>query len=109
MAARARREPTWDKLSDEALTLGEILQKAGYRTVGVATNPNVSGPFGFRQGFDDFVMLRKRNTAAAVNEVTFEWLGRHAAKLPSSSICTRWSRTIRTFRRWLSASASRPK
>jgi arylsulfatase A-like enzyme len=63
-----------DRLSDEALTLGEILQLAGYGTAAVGTNPNVSGPFGFRQGFDHFVMLRSRPRADIVNNLAFEWL-----------------------------------
>ncbi len=39
-------------LGEGAVTLGERLQAAGYRTLGLVANGNVSGSLGFRQGFD---------------------------------------------------------
>ena len=41
-------------LTQEAVTLAEHLQQAGYWTVGRSGNPNVSAAYGFDQGFDDF-------------------------------------------------------
>jgi arylsulfatase A-like enzyme len=46
-----------DRLPDRADTLAEILQRAGYRTVGFANNANVSPAFNFQQGFDDYQYL----------------------------------------------------
>jgi arylsulfatase len=46
---------TLDGLPDEVDSLAELLERAGYSTVGVSTNPNVSAEFGYAQGFDLFV------------------------------------------------------
>lgn len=52
-------EPDFQAANDRALppdetTLAEVFQAAGYQTVGVSGNPNVSGTFGFSQGFGHF-------------------------------------------------------
>jgi arylsulfatase len=39
-------------LPEDAVALAELLRDAGYATVGISTNPLVSGAFGYRQGFD---------------------------------------------------------
>ncbi len=41
-------------LSQEAVTLAEVLQENGYTTFGINTNFNTSAKFGFGQGFDVF-------------------------------------------------------
>jgi len=46
-----------DILPDAVTTLPEVLQAAGYRTIGFANNINVAPPFNFQQGFDDYVFL----------------------------------------------------
>src|SRR5207249_8652402 len=46
-----------DILPDRIDTLAEILQRAGYRTVGFANNANVSAAFNFQQGFDEYHYL----------------------------------------------------
>jgi arylsulfatase len=46
---------TLDGLPDEVDSLAELLKRAGYTTVGVSTNPNVSAEFGYAQGFDLFI------------------------------------------------------
>jgi arylsulfatase A-like enzyme len=46
-----------DRLPDRVDTLAEILQRAGYRTVGFANNANVSPAFNFQQGFDEYQYL----------------------------------------------------
>lgn len=39
-------------LSEDVVTLADLFQDAGYRTVGASANPNVNSLFGFSQGFD---------------------------------------------------------
>src|SRR5581483_5755567 len=46
-----------DRLPDRVDTLAEVLQRAGYRTVGFANNANVSQAFNFQQGFDEYQYL----------------------------------------------------
>jgi arylsulfatase A-like enzyme len=46
-----------DRLPDRVDTLAEMLQRAGYRTVGFADNANVSQAFNFQQGFDEYHYL----------------------------------------------------
>lgn len=45
----------YDVLPDRAVTLAEILGRAGYRTYGATANPNVNSVFQFDQGFDVYV------------------------------------------------------
>ena len=42
-------------LADEAVTLAEVLQDAGYATYGVQTNGWLHQSFGFHQGFDRYM------------------------------------------------------
>jgi arylsulfatase A-like enzyme len=46
-----------DRLPDRVDTLAEMLQRAGYRTIGFADNANVSQAFNFQQGFDEYHYL----------------------------------------------------
>ncbi len=46
-----------DLLADAVVTLPEVLQGAGYRTIGFANNANVAPIFNFQQGFDEYVYL----------------------------------------------------
>jgi arylsulfatase A-like enzyme len=46
-----------DALPDAVVTLAEVMQGAGYTTVGFANNINVAPLFGFQQGFDQYVFL----------------------------------------------------
>ncbi len=39
---------------DEALTLAEIVQEAGYATFGITANPNLNSRYNFDQGFDAY-------------------------------------------------------
>jgi len=41
-------------LADRFETLAEVLQNAGYRTLGSTANPNVNPAFNFHQGFDEY-------------------------------------------------------
>jgi arylsulfatase A-like enzyme len=45
----------WDVLPKHFTTLAEVLQQAGYQTVGVTANPNINSTFNFDQGFDVYV------------------------------------------------------
>ncbi|MEM7137022.1 MAG: sulfatase-like hydrolase/transferase [Myxococcota bacterium] len=46
-----------DALPGSVTTLPEVLQPAGYRTAGYATNFNVAPYFNFQQGFDEYYFL----------------------------------------------------
>jgi arylsulfatase A-like enzyme len=46
-----------DVLPQQVVTLPEVMQGAGYRTIGFADNINVAPLFGFGQGFDEYVFL----------------------------------------------------
>jgi len=46
-----------DALPDGATTVAEVMQAAGYRTIGFANNINIAPLFNFQQGFDDYVFL----------------------------------------------------
>lgn len=46
-----------DALPDAVVTLAEVMQGAGYATIGFANNINVAPLFGFGQGFDEYVFL----------------------------------------------------
>ncbi|MEJ2084592.1 MAG: sulfatase [Acidobacteriota bacterium] len=61
-----------DKLSDEALTLAEVVNQAGMETTAIARNWNIFPAFGFSQGFDQFRAL-KRGNSIDVNESVQYW------------------------------------
>lgn len=65
------------RVSDQVVTLAEILRNAGYETLGISTNPHVSSRNGLGQGFDTFLedLTWKDTDAADVNERFLEWLG----------------------------------
>jgi len=46
-----------DVLPDAVVTLPEVMQAAGYRTIGFANNINVAPLFNFQQGFDEYEFL----------------------------------------------------
>ncbi len=45
-------EKTYPVLSGNYITMAKILKDAGYRTVGIHSNPFLSKPFGYTDGFD---------------------------------------------------------
>ncbi len=53
-------------------TLPEFLRSQGYKTFGVAANPNISAEQGFDQGFDRFRTLGLED-AEAIRDVVQEW------------------------------------
>lgn len=67
---------TRHKLSEQALTLAEMLRAQGYRTAGFVTNGNVSARFGLDQGFETYKLLPYEHSSAAdVNAEAAGWLG----------------------------------
>ncbi len=46
-----------DALPEAVVTLAEVMQGAGYATIGFANNINIAPLFGFQQGFDQYVFL----------------------------------------------------
>ena len=69
-----------DKLAPEATTLAELLRGAGYRTAGIAANPNVSATFGLNQGFEHYQYLS--DLSDRVNEAAFRWLSDYRDEAP---------------------------
>ena len=70
-----------DKLSDEALTLAEVLNQAGMETTAIARNWNIFPAFGFSQGFDQFRAL-KRGNSIDVNESVQYWFENRKEQKP---------------------------
>ncbi len=70
------------RLSDEALTLPEILAEAGYATAAFVTNPNVTATFGFDQGFEEFTDLGIEARADEVTEAVLGYLDRRTDERP---------------------------
>ncbi|MCZ6696449.1 MAG: sulfatase [Acidobacteria bacterium] len=70
------------RLPDEIVTLAEILQDAGYRTVGYTANPWIGSSYNFQQGFDKYIEIwREVNTdvepdtgAARINSRVLRYL-----------------------------------
>ena len=42
-------------LADRFVTLAEVFQSHGYRTLGITANPNINSTFNFHQGFDRYL------------------------------------------------------
>ncbi|MEE8366935.1 MAG: sulfatase, partial [Thermoanaerobaculia bacterium] len=74
-----------EKLSSEALTLAEVLRDAGYRTAAFVSNPNVSGTFGFRQGFDEFFQLQGQPKVRSdvITDRVVRWLDAQSSGAPT--------------------------
>jgi len=63
-----------DRLAEEAVTLPELLQAAGYRTAGISSNPQVSAETGLARGFKDFELLPGIVRSDEVNRHVMRWL-----------------------------------
>ena len=68
-----------DSLGASALTLAELLSAAGYHTVAMGTNDQVSPQFGLGQGFDDFRLLSGEeryleDSSGKVGDAAARWL-----------------------------------
>ena len=66
-----------DRLSDDAVTLPELLRDAGYRTAAFSTNWHVTEATGMAQGFGDFVFLPDAIHSEAVDRRVIRWLDEH--------------------------------
>jgi hypothetical protein len=53
-----------NRIPDSVETLPEIFRNLGYRTFGIATNPNIGSGIGFDRGFDRFKLLESRRRKA---------------------------------------------
>jgi arylsulfatase A-like enzyme len=77
-----------DALPQDALTLAELLGRAGYQTAGFVTNGQVGTQFGFEQGFETFEILGETERDALhrlsddVNRTVFEWIDRRPKDQP---------------------------
>jgi arylsulfatase A-like enzyme len=77
-----------DSIPEGLPILAELLRDAGYATLGVITNGNVSRVFGFARGFDVYEELREGPTreihqlSDRANEVAFELLARRPSDRP---------------------------
>jgi arylsulfatase A-like enzyme len=63
-----------DKLSEQALTLAEMLRSRGYHTAGFVTNGNVARSFGLGQGFETYDLIPDDHTSTHVNAEAADWL-----------------------------------
>lgn len=57
--SRMKADPTIElnRLPAEIPTMGEVMQRAGFKTVGVADNLNIGSEIGFDRGFQEFTKL----------------------------------------------------
>ncbi|MFW6012126.1 MAG: sulfatase [bacterium] len=71
-------QPELDPLPDSLATLPELLDEAGYHTIGIVTSEWLKPDFGFGRGFDDYDRLPHRPTyAERVNAAALRKLRQH--------------------------------
>lgn len=71
-----RRDYYYEMLGGVNITLAEVLQRAGYETLGIFTNPHHHPKSGFMQGFDQHKYLESEKAyteGSIVNEEFFRW------------------------------------
>ncbi len=64
-------------LGHSAFLLSEAMQHAGYRTVGITTNPNLHSDYGFAKGFDSYIQPRglwRDDNAKVQGKAALPWL-----------------------------------
>ena len=71
-----------DVLSEDLITLPEVLKKAGYITGAFVTNPHLRPFFGFDQGFDTYQYLDSSTRAEVLNNTVLRWLRRQPKNRP---------------------------
>ena len=71
-----------ERMGPSAVTLPEVLATAGYWTVGVVQNPNLSPEFFFDQGFDEYVELDQGLPPEAITRAVVERLDTRPADRP---------------------------
>lgn len=70
------------RLPNRLVLLPEILKDAGYQTVGIVTNGNLSKRFGFHQGFDTFIEGWRAFPGERAEDLTrhaLSWLSKHSS------------------------------
>jgi arylsulfatase A-like enzyme len=70
-----------NKLPDELETLPELVRALGYRTFGVADNPNIGAEIGFDRGFERFACFAEEGSELVVGTVR-EWSSEIRASEP---------------------------
>ena len=66
-----------DVLSDDMITLAEVLKEEGYSTAALITNPHLRSFLGFSQGFKDYRYFPSaKYRAEEINEEAIQWLAR---------------------------------
>lgn len=71
------------KLPNKALTLGEVYQRAGFKTASFLANGYVSRAFGFDQGWDhytNYIRERRNTNASNVFGEAAGWIEKHKAE-----------------------------
>jgi len=81
-ASLQEEKPELYSLPDSAATLAERFKRAGYRTGAVSSNPWVLPGFGFDQGFDDFIILKNKDSAEKITDEAIGWIDELGAKRP---------------------------
>ncbi len=72
------------KLPEENETLGEMLNKRGYKTGAVVSSAYVGAAFGFKRGFDDFEKIAKplEQGTEKITQFGLDWLDKNASDEP---------------------------
>jgi len=103
---------TGQRLPEEADLLAEFLQTAGYATLGISANPNVSKHFGYGQGFDVFLDPTDQADFLIVNPLQLVSLllpgPAYAVGIARASFYYPPFDEVRRRARWLLERASRP-
>lgn len=76
-----------DALSEEAVTIAELLRDGGYDTLGLTTNGNVAPAAGFGQGFRRYELIGwaaqgTPNASIDLNQQASEWLAHRTGERP---------------------------
>jgi arylsulfatase A-like enzyme len=69
---RSDRPLELNRIPDTAVTLPELMQRAGFATFGAANNPNIGHPMGFARGFQRF-QQRRNPLADVINKQALRW------------------------------------
>ena len=81
----ARFDPTLASprcIPDAVPTLAEALREAGYRTIGIVSNPLLFVPFGIERGFDEWIEVGGPGTRV---DRAVLWRGRRAAAVSAAA------------------------
>ena len=71
-----------NRLPDALATLPELLQRAGYQTLGVASNINIGKEIGFDRGFDRFSKLQDKDAEVLAQQIR-AWRAEASPNVPT--------------------------